>query len=251
MTEGYKMKTAWLLAFCLPVLAFSQIMRIHQSDGSTHDYSIAEIDSITFASHYGALTWIGHASVKIKTNDGIVIYIDPYAGNDYKEAADIILVSHGHSDHNQVNKVTQKANCRIFSGPSASVGGTKMTPGDSVEVDGISIKAVDAYNSNHPKGSGVGFIIAFAGVKIYHSGDTGKIDEMAALTALNLNYAMLCIDGVYNMNAQDAAAVAQTLPTAKAIPIHIAPSNASAAEKQRNIDKFNPPNKLILKEGET
>lgn len=251
MTEGCTMKTIWFLIFCLPVILFSQIMRIHQSDGSTHEYSIADIDSITFGSHYGTLTWIGHASVKIKTNDGRVIYIDPYAGDDYKEPADIILVTHGHNDHNQVNKVTKKANCRIFSGPGASVGGAKLAPGDSVEVDGIRIKAVDAYNSNHPKGTGVGFIISFAGIKIYHSGDTSKIDEMDALPALNLNYAMLCIDGVCNMNALDAAAVAQMLPTAQVIPIHVAPSNASQEEKQRNIDKFNPPNKLILKEGET
>ena len=53
---------------------------------------------------YARMTFIGHASVKIKTTTGEVIYIDPYFPTDsYKEPADVILVTHGHSDHNRVD----------------------------------------------------------------------------------------------------------------------------------------------------
>jgi L-ascorbate metabolism protein UlaG (beta-lactamase superfamily) len=246
------MKTIFIAVFLsLPVLLFCQVMSIHSSDGAVHEYRIADIDSITFGSSAGTLKWLGHASVKIKNADSTVIYIDPFAGTDYSEPADIILVTHGHSDHNQVNLVTKKEGCRIFSGPSASVGGVTMAADDSVSVDGIAIKAVQAYNDHHPKGTGVGFILEFNGVKIYHSGDTGNIDEMAALAAMHLDYAMLCIDGVYNMSPIDAMAAADIIQAKKVIPIHIAPPNSSEAVKQQNLDKFNPPNKLIMKEGDT
>ena len=244
-------KNIILLFFFMAQLVSAQVMNVFSGDGQVQQFQVSEIDSITFGSTAGTLTWIGHASVRIKTNEGVVIYIDPYAGSDYGEPADIILVSHGHSDHNQVGKVTQKQGCQIFSGNGANVGGTKMSAGDSVNVAGIAIKAVEAYNNNHPKGTGVGFVIEINGVKIYHSGDTSKVPEMAELEALRLDYAMLCIDGVYNMSAAEAMEAAELIKAKKVIPIHVAPSNASEATKQANIAKFNPAGKLILKEGET
>ena len=37
------------------------------------------------------LTWIGHASLKIQTAQGAVVYVDPYAPGDYSQPADLIL----------------------------------------------------------------------------------------------------------------------------------------------------------------
>jgi L-ascorbate metabolism protein UlaG (beta-lactamase superfamily) len=235
----------------IPFCPFGQIMNIHTTNGETIKYNLSEIDSITFGSEAGTLKWLGHASIKIKTNDAVVIYIDPYAGTDYSEPADIILVSHGHSDHNQIGKVTKKADCSIYSGQSADVGGSKMSAGDSVDVKGIKIKAVEAYNSNHPQGSGVGFVVEIHGIKVYHAGDTGKIDEMAQLTAMHIDYALLCIDGIYNMSAAAAMEAVTLIKPKKAIPIHVAPPNATEQQKQENINQFTPPNKLIMAEGDT
>ncbi len=241
----------WFLLLCLTMPLSAQVMRVHCSDGTVSEFRVAEIDSITFGSSAGTLTWIGHASVKIKTADGVVIYIDPFASGDYKEPADVILVTHGHNDHNQISKVTKKAGCLIFSGPGASVGGQKMADGDSATLAGLTIHAVEAYNNNHPRGTGVGFVLSFNGVRVYHAGDTSKIAEMEALASMHIDYALLPIDGIYNMGPAEAAAAAEVIQAKKVIPIHVAPSNASAAEKQRNIDRFNAPNKLILKEGDT
>jgi L-ascorbate metabolism protein UlaG (beta-lactamase superfamily) len=235
----------------IPQFIFSQIMTVHSNNGQLQQFQLSAIDSITFGSTVGTMKWLGHASIKIKTNAGIVIYIDPFAGTDYSEPADLILVTHGHSDHNQINKVTKKADCQIFSGMGANVGGTKMAAGDSAEARGIKIKAVEAYNSNHPKGTGVGFVIEIDSVKIYHCGDTSKIPEMAQLESIHLDYALLCIDGVYNMGPVEAMEVAEIIKARRFIPIHVAPSNATEEQKQQNIDKFNPPNKLIMKEGDT
>ena len=59
------------------------------------------------------LTLIGHASMKIKTAEGVVIYIDPYYEGDYSEPADIILSTHEHHDHNAIDLVTRKEDCTV------------------------------------------------------------------------------------------------------------------------------------------
>ena len=45
------------------------------------------------------ISWLGLASFKISTNLGKVIYLDPYQIANEAEKADIIIVSHSHSDH--------------------------------------------------------------------------------------------------------------------------------------------------------
>ena len=243
--------TLFLISLIMPQYLFPQVMNVYTDSGQLQQFELAKIDSIKFTSTVGTMKWIAHASIKIKTNAGIVIYIDPFAGTDYTEPADIILVSHGHSDHNQVGKVTKKESTQIFSGMGADVGGTKMAVGDSVEVAGIKIKTVHAYNSNHQKGDCVGFVLEINGLKLYHSGDTSNLPEMAELEPLHLDYALLCIDGVFNMGPAEAMDVAAIIKAKKVIPIHVAPPSASETQKQQNIQQFNPANKLIMKEGDT
>ncbi len=45
------------------------------------------------------LLYMGHASIRITTPEDKVIYIDPFAGEGYEPAADLILVTHDHYDH--------------------------------------------------------------------------------------------------------------------------------------------------------
>lgn len=51
------------------------------------------------------LLYQGQASIRIVTPECKVIYIDPYAGDTYHLSADLILVTHGHYDHSDVDKV--------------------------------------------------------------------------------------------------------------------------------------------------
>jgi len=54
------------------------------------------------------LYYQGHGSFRITLADGRVMYIDPNAGGGYDLPADFILVTHQHSDHNQIKKCVQK-----------------------------------------------------------------------------------------------------------------------------------------------
>ena len=70
------------------------------------------------------LLYQGHGSLRIVTREGKVIYIDPYAGDGYDLAADLILISHGHQDHNAVNLIRNRnEDCRIISNTDALVNG--------------------------------------------------------------------------------------------------------------------------------
>ena len=55
--------------------------------------------------------WLGHASFLLTSDDGPRVVIDPYGpveGLNYEpinETAEIVTVSHGHGDHNNVDAV--------------------------------------------------------------------------------------------------------------------------------------------------
>ena len=48
------------------------------------------------------LLYQGHGSFRLTTDDNRFIYVDPYKGKGYDMPADIILVTHQHSDHNKI-----------------------------------------------------------------------------------------------------------------------------------------------------
>jgi len=165
------------------------------------------------------LLYQGHGSYRITSADGKVIYIDPYAGEGYDKAADILLVSHQHGDHNQVEMVTQKAGCKVISNVEALMGGKH----NSFNIGGIEIEAVEANNVNHSPTECVGFIITIDGVKVYIAADTSKTQSMESFAARKLDYAFLPIDGFYNMNAAEAAECAALIGAKVNVPVHMKP----------------------------
>ena len=49
------------------------------------------------------LLYQGHASLRIETDEGKFIYIDPFAGEGYDRQPDIVLITHEHYDHNAIH----------------------------------------------------------------------------------------------------------------------------------------------------
>lgn len=192
----------------------------------------------------GTLTTMGRASVKINLKSGQVIYIDPYGGTpaDYTEPADLVLVTHQHGDHNKVELVTMKEGGRILQCP------TDIKAGDTVQFQGIDIMAVPAYNKNHPKEESTGYVLKMDGITFYHSGDTSNIPEMADLKALNIDYALVCMDGFYNMGPAEAMKAVETIAPKHVIPIH---TSKDELYNQENVDAFTSPQKIVLKPGES
>lgn len=190
------------------------------------------------------LTYLGHASVKIVTADGTVIYIDPnYKDADYSDEADIVLVTHGHDDHMPCKAVVMKEDATEITWREAHPSPDVY---EKFEINGIEIEAVPATNINHNIDSCVGYIITVDGIKIYHAGDTSMIDSMGELTGKEIDFAMYPIDGEYNMDAQEASEVANLVNAKYNIPIHEFDQGDT-----RKSDNFQPNSRLVLEYGDT
>jgi L-ascorbate metabolism protein UlaG (beta-lactamase superfamily) len=189
------------------------------------------------------LLYQGHGSFRLTSNSGVVVFIDPFIGTGYDLPADIILVTHQHEDHNQINLITQKPGCTLISNVEALAGGKH----NSFSVLGIEIEAVEAgYNQGHSSDNSVGFIVTIDSISLYFSGDTSKTPQMATLAARKLDYAFLCADGFYNMNLEEAAECAKIIGARHNVPVHLKPGELFDREMA---EQFNGPNRLIIEAG--
>jgi L-ascorbate metabolism protein UlaG (beta-lactamase superfamily) len=177
--------------------------------------------------------WLGHDTFRI---DGPkTIYFDPYELGEGNPTADVILISHDHHDHCSPEDVAKIQGddtviVTIASAAEKLTGDVRIVgPGDTVEVRGIAIETVPAYNVNkfrnpgepfHPKEAGhVGFVVTVDGKRIYHTGDTDLIPEMADLEDIDI--ALLPVSGIYVMTAEEAVEAAEAIQPEIAIPMHV------------------------------
>lgn len=190
------------------------------------------------------LTWHGHASSTLRTDDGSRLVMDPYFGNNPAfdgtvediEGADYILCSHGHFDHfedcvplakrtgatviacDEIVRFCLKEG--VANGHGMNIGGghrfpfgyLKMTPaihsgsvlGDD---DGVFTTACG------------GFLIDLGGRTFYYSGDTALTRDFELLKG-QVDVAMLPIGDNFTMGPRDAARAVEMIGAKVVIPIH-------------------------------
>ena len=200
-----------------------------------------ETDNITTSNGDLKITFIGHASL-IFTFNGKVIHVDPDGGlADYSTLpkADIVLITHEHSDHfdlsaikilrtNQTKLVLTETCARKISG------GIVMKNGDVQIIQGIKFEAIPAYNiihkrdngqPFHPEGVGNGYILTFGDKRVYVAGDTENIPEMKTLQWIDV--AFLPMNLPYTMTPEMVADAAKLFRPKILYPYHYGDTDTS------------------------
>ena len=189
------------------------------------------------------LLYQGHGSLRLTSDGGTVVYIDPYAGDGYDKPADLILVTHQHHDHNKIDLPAHADDCEIIQNMDALKDGEYR----KFIVKDINIEATEAYNMNHPKRECVGYLVSVDGLLIYFAGDTAKTEQMATLADRQIDYAFLPIDGIFTMNAKAATECAKLIRAKHTVPIHMSPGKLFDLKKA---EKFNAEGAMVVKPGE-
>jgi L-ascorbate metabolism protein UlaG (beta-lactamase superfamily) len=184
------------------------------------------------------LTWYGHASFSFVDKNGQrIYYVDPFdlKASELKKA-DLVFITHAHYDHfspTDLEKIL-KNDTLIIAPPDILEQidrdeNLKVTvkPNQSYAVKGFQFRTIPAYNTHsqklnfHPKANHwVGYVFELNDKKVYHAGDTDFIEEMKELKKLNLDVAMLPMDGHFCMDVEEMAKAANAISAKITIPMH-------------------------------
>lgn len=193
------------------------------------------------------ITWLGHATVLVKTAKGTTILIDPFISQNPKYPKDFvlpskihyILLTHGHGDHiSDVAPVAAKHGSTVVAiyelaayvagkGVANTIG---MNLGGTVQLDDVAATMVEARhsagaqdeNGTHYVGVAAGYVLTIAGGPVlYHAGDTAVFGDMQLIRELyHPKVTMLPIGGHYTMGPTEAALAVRYLTPEIVLPLH-------------------------------
>jgi L-ascorbate metabolism protein UlaG (beta-lactamase superfamily) len=201
-----------------------------------------------------SLTYLGHSAFKYEVG-GLRIYTDPYFQEPVDrrrlEKGDLVLLTHGHFDHGVLASAQLWENWKCkFLAPPGLVEWMKrkyrrvippevfipISPGQTVEIEGIKILAVPAHHPLTRVGKTILALFARSSAPgnpvngyyfegYYQSGDTIYTPEIAhALRGKDVHTAVLPIGGKYKTaSPQEALRIAEEIRTQRLVPCHWQP----------------------------
>lgn len=185
---------------------------------------------------YEEVSVLTHSSIRISGR--LTLYFDPYQIQNESRDADIILITHDHFDHfspKDIRKIIKEDTVLVLPEcmhnlnmrepdkgvPGDSVEYKYVAPEGVVEVKGLIIKAVPAYNRMkpfHPKSKRyVGYLVKMDEVTYYVAGDTDCTPENQAVKC---DVALVPVGGKFTMNYKEAASLVNSIRPRLAIPTH-------------------------------
>jgi L-ascorbate metabolism protein UlaG (beta-lactamase superfamily) len=227
-----------------------------------------------------SITWLGHAAFILTTPGGRRIVTDPWLeGNpacpaDRKriDAADVILLTHGHFDHSgDVVSVARATNAPVVAvfelslwlerkGLQNVVG---MGIGGTVTIAGLEISMVPAVHSSSIVEDGTtlylgpptGFVVRMEnGQVFYFAGDTALFGDMRLIGEMfKPDIAFLPIGDHFTMGPDGAARACALLGVRQVVPMHFGtfPLLTGTPDRLKHLVEPIGVDVLVLKPGET
>ncbi len=165
------------------------------------------------------IKYIGHSCFLVTTEGGTRIITDPYEPGSYDgavkyrpvgEDADIVLVSHGHPDHNHTASVS--GNPSVVDEAGANT------------IDGINILGVSTYHDTSEgseRGGNIIFRFEADGLALCHLGDVGHtLDDATAHQLRPVDILMLPVGGFFAIGSDEADDLIDSLMPGLVIPMH-------------------------------
>lgn len=179
------------------------------------------------------LTWFGQSCFKIQDkqgSEGITLVTDPFDKSLGLKVpnfeADIITVSHAHSDHNNVKAL--RGNPYI------------INCAGEYDVKGVSIQGVSSYHDEKEgkeRGENIIYRLLVDSISIVHLGDIGHILDNKQLEILSgADILLIPVGGKYTLNAKKAVEVISQIEPRIAIPMHYKIKNLKV--DLDGVDKF-------------
>ncbi len=207
---------------------------------------------------YEEVQVLTHSSIRIAENQ--IVYFDPFHVEGEPHDADIICVTHDHFDHYSPEDLAKVKNattilvCPKTMEDSLSNSGISeeftelVAPGDELEINGVRIQAVPAYNVGkqfHPQANQwVGYLVTMNEVTYYIAGDTDINEDVKKVRC---DAALLPVGGTYTMTAEEAAELAEMIHPKAAIPTHYGSVAGKAEDGQIFADLLKDKINVILK----
>jgi len=180
--------------------------------------------------HGTVIRWIGQACFIITTISGMHILIDPphpevgYKISANSIPANIVFVSHEHSDHNFVEAAMGKPKIvQPLTSPGVQYGAYERDA--SLDPDEVAYTRVFSYHDNdHGKERGTNTITVMQvdGLRICHMGDIGQLeltpDQVRAIG--HVDVLMIPVGGFFTVDAREAIPIIDQLHPRVIIPMH-------------------------------
>jgi L-ascorbate metabolism protein UlaG (beta-lactamase superfamily) len=162
------------------------------------------------------IKYLGHSAFVITSNKGVKIITDPYTPGpdltygEINESADVVTVSHGHHDHNNVAAV--KGNPEVVNRAGRSEAG-------GIEFRGIASSHDEA--GGKLRGDNVIFCFGVDGVRVCHLGDLGhRLDDKQLKEIGRVDILLIPVGGNYTIDAKVATEVCGQLKPRVVMPMH-------------------------------
>lgn len=159
---------------------------------------------------------LGHATFVITSDAGVKIITDPYEPSptltygEITESADIVTVSHGHTDHCNVAAVRGNPEVVRRTGKSAAKG---------IEFNGVASYHDDA--QGRLRGNNIIFCFELDGIKVCHLGDLGHLlDDKQVKEIGSVDIVLIPVGGFFTIDARAATQVCDQLKPKVIIPMH-------------------------------